>query len=274
MKLFVAALLMAVAAPAFADHGAALVPLIKPEAAPELRDRFHNAIVRGITGSEDDVTAAAETRMRLSTDGENIANCSGQNSCVPVAASALKASWLVASEITINGKDYAFRLRLLEPNGHELALIEQPCDVCTIREAEETLQKGAARLLPAVKRFHNAAGAVAPPAEAPAPPVHVSPPPPVHASSAPPVHESSTAARRARATTYAAREGCCTRRRTQKSTTRATSARAHAGAARVAHTTASQASTLFDRRDRGGKRRCGDGCGGNSAARNRWQSNV
>ena len=36
-----------------------------------------------------------------------------------------------------SGKDYVIKLRLLDAVGRELAKVDEPCDVCTLKEADE-----------------------------------------------------------------------------------------------------------------------------------------
>src|SRR5881227_2696345 len=98
----------------------ALVPQIRPQAAPEVRDRFHEAVTRGLQGGGDEVVVAAEVRLRLGAT-EEMLNCGGTGACVARAAQALRVDRLVATDIDIAGKDYSIKMRLLDGVGRELA---------------------------------------------------------------------------------------------------------------------------------------------------------
>src|SRR5689334_19515228 len=124
---------MTVASPAFADRVAALVPQVKPPPPAELRDRFHEAISRGLQASGTEVLPAAEVRMRLGSSDEML-NCSGVGPCAARSAQALGVDRLVSSDVTVAGKDYQIKLRMLDPVGREIAKVDEPCDICTVKE--------------------------------------------------------------------------------------------------------------------------------------------
>src|SRR5258708_289516 len=105
-----------------AGHIAALVPQIKPPPAPELRDRFHEAVARGLLSGGDDVVPSTEVRLRLGGSDEML-NCSGVGACVARAVQTMRVDRVVATEITATGKDYTIRVRLLDPVGRELAKV-------------------------------------------------------------------------------------------------------------------------------------------------------
>src|SRR5437588_2670211 len=104
------------ASAASADRLAALVPQVKPAPPVELRDRFHEAITRGLQSGGTEVIPAAEVRLRLGASDEML-NCAGVGPCVARSVQALSADRVVASEISVAGKDYVIRLRLLDPVG-------------------------------------------------------------------------------------------------------------------------------------------------------------
>src|SRR3954468_18286941 len=83
---------------------ASLVPQLRPGAAPELRDRFHEAVTRGMQASGDEVLGAAEVRLRLGATEEMLA-CNGSGACVARSAQTLRVDRIVAPEIDVNGKD-------------------------------------------------------------------------------------------------------------------------------------------------------------------------
>jgi len=167
----------AVAAP----HVAALIPLTKPTAAPELRDRFQDAVARGFG---DEALGAAEMRLRIGASDEML-GCMSSGPCVARIAQNLHVDRLIASEIDVNGKDYVIKLRLLDAVGRELAKVDEPCDVCTIKEADEATARAAGKLAAAAKALPPET----PPAVAetpPAPPPKVETPPPPKVETPPP----------------------------------------------------------------------------------------
>src|SRR3954463_10313850 len=83
------ACLVAPASAAAAGRIGALVPQVRPAAAPEVRDRFHEAVTRGLQTGGDEVIAAAEVRLRLGATEEMLA-CTGTGACVARAAQALR----------------------------------------------------------------------------------------------------------------------------------------------------------------------------------------
>ena len=164
----------AVAAP----HTAALIPAVKPAAAPELRDRFHEAVTRGYQAGGEEMIGAAEVRLRLGAS-EEMLGCSGPGACVARIAQNLHIDRAVASEIDVNGKDYVIKLRLLDAVGRELAKVDEPCDICTVKEADDAVARAATKLAAAAKALP--AQATSPPATAetpPAPKVETPPPAP------------------------------------------------------------------------------------------------
>jgi hypothetical protein len=160
-----------------APHVAALIPLTKPTAAPELRDRFHEAVTRGFG---EDALGAAEVRLRIGASEEMLA-CTGSGACVARIAQNLRVDRLIASEIDVTGKDYVIKLRLLDAVGRELAKVDEPCDVCTIKEADEAVARASGKLA--------AAGKALPP-ETPPPAVVETPPPPPKVETPPPKVET------------------------------------------------------------------------------------
>jgi hypothetical protein len=156
-----------------ADHVAVLIPQTRPTAAPELRDRFHEAVTRGLQGGSDEITPAAEVRLRLGSS-EELMSCAGSGSCVARAAQALRADKLVTADIDINGKDFAIKLRLVDAVGRELLKVEEPCDICTVKEAEEAVTRAATKLAAAARALPP--DATAPPAKAETPPAKPEPP--------------------------------------------------------------------------------------------------
>jgi hypothetical protein len=153
---------------------AALVPTVRPTAAPELRDRFHEAVTRGLAAGSDEVVGAAEVRLRLGAT-EEMLSCNGNGACVARAAQTLRVDHVVASEIDVTGKDYVIKLRLLDAVGRELAKVDEPCDICTVKEAEEAAVRAGGKLAAAAKALP---GETPPPATVETPPPKVETPPP------------------------------------------------------------------------------------------------
>lgn len=157
-----------------APRAAALVPVLRPTANPELRNRFHDAVTRGLTAGGADAISAGEVRMRLGSSAE-LLTCSGAGPCAARVAMALRTDENVGSEIVIAGKDYTIRLTLLDAAGRPIGNVNDECDICTQHEAEEAVTKAAQKLI-------SSAPAPSPVAAAPAP----TPPPPVAAPPEPP----------------------------------------------------------------------------------------
>jgi hypothetical protein len=132
------------------ERVAPLLPQMRPQAAPELRDRFHEAVARGLAGGSDEIVPAAEVRMRLGSSDEMLA-CSGTGACVARSAQALRADKLVATEVDISGKTYAIKMRAVDAVGRELVKVDEACDICNVKEADEAVARAATKLATAVR---------------------------------------------------------------------------------------------------------------------------
>ncbi len=174
-------LILLASSSAMAAKVAALVPQIKPPAAPELRDRFHEAVTRGYATGGDEVIGAAEVRLRLGASDEML-NCAGTGPCVARIAQNLRIDRAVATEIDVNGKDYVIKLRLVDAVGRELAKVDEPCDICTVKEADDAVARAAGKLAAAAKSL--------PPETAPPATVETPPPPPPKVEAPPPKVET------------------------------------------------------------------------------------
>jgi hypothetical protein len=140
-----------VSLPAYAaPRVAALIPQVRPNSTPELQNRFHEAITRGLQGPDVDVTTASEVRMRFGVSDE-LLNCSAPGICAARAATALKADRTVAGEISNFGKDYTIRLVMIDAAGREVARTEEPCDICTVKEADDAAARAAGKLMLATR---------------------------------------------------------------------------------------------------------------------------
>ncbi len=168
-----------------AERVAALVPQTRPAAATEVRDRFHEAVTRGLQTGGDEVVPAAEVRLRLGAVTEML-ECDGAVACVASVVQALHVAHVVASDIEISGKDYAIKLRLLDQSGRELAKVDEPCDICTVKEADEAVLRAATKLATAAKALPAEIKPVEP-VPPPKPEAIVKPEqPPPHVEEAPP----------------------------------------------------------------------------------------
>jgi hypothetical protein len=151
-------------------------------AAPELRDRFHEAVTRGYQAGGEEMIGASEVRLRLGAS-EEMLGCSGPGACVARIAQNLHIDHAVASEIDVNGKDYVIKLRLLDAVGRELAKVDEPCDICTVKEAEDAVARAATKLAAAAKAL---------PPEATSPPATVETPPAPKVETPPPAPKVET----------------------------------------------------------------------------------
>ncbi len=177
----------AVAAPKVA----ALVPQLKPPAAPELRDRFHEAVTRGYATGGEEVMGASEVRLRIGASDEML-NCAGTGPCVARVAQNLRVDRAIASEIDVNGKDYLIKLRLVDAVGRELAKVDEPCDICTVKEADDAVARAAGKLAVAAKSLPPEAAPPATVETPPAPPPRVETPPPPKPETPPPAIAAPT----------------------------------------------------------------------------------
>lgn len=158
---------------AAAPRVAALVPAMKPAAAPELRDRFHEAVTRGITTAGGvETVPAGEVRMRLAISEEQL-TCSAAGVCAARAALTLRTDRLVATELNIVGKTYGVKVRLLDAAGREIAKADETCDICTVKEADDAIARAASKLIASNAALITEAKPVA----AAEPPKPVEPPP-------------------------------------------------------------------------------------------------
>lgn len=188
--------LLATPADAQVTRVGALPPRVTgTSAATELRDKFQDAVIRGLADPSSEVMGAAETRQRL---GGELLACAGA-ACVPRAIAALQVERAVVTELNVTGKSYTIALKLYDARGQELTRADDACEICTVHEAEETVTKAAARLATAARSLAQAPPppTIPPPAE-PAAPVLVAPPEPSPAvqPAAPPLVASPTRTRR------------------------------------------------------------------------------
>ncbi len=120
-----------------------MVPVIKPSPSLEMREKFQEAVARGL----GDTVPTNEVRMRLMT-AQDLFDCTG-GPCIPRVATIMRADRIVVTEINETGKTYAIKVRVFDADGKELGrAVEDTCDICTVREADEAVQKAAAKMAP------------------------------------------------------------------------------------------------------------------------------
>jgi hypothetical protein len=176
-----------------APRGAALVPSLKPSASPELRDRMHESVTRGLQNAGLEVIPAGEIRMRLGVS-EEMMNCSAPGTCAARVGLLLRTDVMIGADIIINGKDYAIKLRAIDAAGREIGKLEDSCDICTVNEADQAVTRAVAKLATQVKTTLTEAASqphtaeVTPPVVPPTPPKPETPatPPPTTAQPTPP----------------------------------------------------------------------------------------
>src|SRR5579883_2869858 len=136
--------LMLAGGSAWALRVVALAPQMKPPTANEIRDRYHEAIVRGLSQGAD-VVPVADVRMWATGDPQ-LFQCA-ESSCATQVASLMKADRVVVSTIEIAGKEYAIKLRAFDARGAEAGQASESCDICTVREAAAATERAAHKLV-------------------------------------------------------------------------------------------------------------------------------
>ena len=174
---------------------AALIPSLRGSAPTELKDRFQDAVTRGITAAGVEAVAAGEVRMRIGTS-EEVLSCSGPGPCAAKIAGTLRVEHTVASEIVAAGKDYTIRLKLLDATGRELARSEDSCDICTVKEADDAVARAAQKLAASVPTQAPPPAKVETPAPVETPHPKTETPPPPARVEAPPAAITPTPAER------------------------------------------------------------------------------
>jgi hypothetical protein len=135
------------AAPAAAKT-VALAPHMTPPPPVEIRDRFHDSVVRGLAKGGADVMPAAEVRMQLGID-PSLLTCEGGGKCIGRVTTLLSADRVVTTDIEDIGKTYTVRVRVFDESGQSLgAVAEERCDICTVREAGVAVERAAEKVVP------------------------------------------------------------------------------------------------------------------------------
>src|SRR5947209_13019783 len=82
-----------------APRAAALPPVLRGNPSTELRDRFHEAVTRGLYSGGVEIIPAAEVRLRGG------ASCDAPGPCDARAAANLRVDHTLATEVVIAGTD-------------------------------------------------------------------------------------------------------------------------------------------------------------------------
>jgi len=137
--------LLCASAVAHAVRVAPMVPIMKPTPSLELREKFQEAVARGL----GDTVPTNEVRVKL-LSATDLFDCAG-GPCIARVATLLRVDRIVVTEIDQTGKTYAIKVHVFDGEGHELGkAVEEGCDICTVREADEAVQKAAARANPII----------------------------------------------------------------------------------------------------------------------------
>jgi hypothetical protein len=123
----------------------ALAPQIKPSAANEIRDRFHEAVVRGLSTGAD-VVPVADVRMWATGDPQLFQCDAGP--CAAQITSLMKADRAVITSVEQVGKTYTVKMRAFDTQGEEVGATSEGCDICSLREAAESVSRAAQKLVP------------------------------------------------------------------------------------------------------------------------------
>lgn len=133
-------------APALAEPPAAaqaaqvvvLLPQLQPPGAMELRERFHDAVIRGLAPAHP--MSGDDVRLRLGATPELLECKDGP--CIARVAALLDVKQVVVPEINVLGKDYSMKLHVYDALGNEQGTTpEDRCDICTFREATLAAEK-------------------------------------------------------------------------------------------------------------------------------------
>jgi hypothetical protein len=134
---------MLVPSAAFALRVVALAPQIKPPSPNEIRDRFHESVVRGLAKSADAVPVA-DVRMWATGDPKLFQCDSG--ACAGQVAAVMKADRVVVTQVETAGKTYSIKLHAFDADGQDAGTANESCDICTVREAATAVEHAAEKL--------------------------------------------------------------------------------------------------------------------------------
>lgn len=164
-----------IAAPALAGHPpdaakpakpkvVVLLPQLQPAGAMELRERFHDAVIRGLAPAQP--MAGEDVRLRLGATPELLECKDGP--CVARVASLLEVQQVVVPEISVLGKDYSMTMRVYDALGNtEGTTPEDRCDICTFREATLAAEKAGGHAASFIEHLPSPMATVAEPTPKP-----------------------------------------------------------------------------------------------------------
>jgi hypothetical protein len=113
---------------------------MEPAKAPELANRFHDALAKGAAESNWQVIAPQKVRAQR---GDKAKPC-GRASCAAETAKAMNAKASALAHIKSVGKNYHIRVWILQGT-QKIAAGETRCDICTLREALDSTEQAMAK---------------------------------------------------------------------------------------------------------------------------------
>jgi hypothetical protein len=155
---------------------------------PEIRKRFEAAALKGLQTGGHSVLGPDEVRSKLGGQAR-LAGCRGGD-CIGPMSQALGVDTVVVGEVSAQEKNYVVTLRALRGQGatsSEVAKVEERCDICTVSEAAQAVEKAGQAMSERLTKLGPPAGATpsvivtAPPegnplaATPPTPPVNPAP---------------------------------------------------------------------------------------------------
>jgi hypothetical protein len=109
---------------ALAARAVPMAPQIRPAPSQEIRDKFHEAIVKGM-GGEVEVVLPAEVKVKLYS-APDLLECTG-GACIAKVAANLRADRVVVSDIDQIGKNYAIKILIFDAAGAEVGKSTETC---------------------------------------------------------------------------------------------------------------------------------------------------
>src|SRR5258708_4633548 len=114
-----------------ANRAVPMLPQMRAAPVQGLREKFHDAVVRGM-GGDVEVVPASEVRMRLYSSPD-LLDCTG-GACIAKVASTLHAERVVLADIDQIGKNYAIKVLVFDATGTEVGKATETCEICSVRE--------------------------------------------------------------------------------------------------------------------------------------------
>lgn len=137
--------LLCAASAAHATRAVPMLPQMRPAPPQELREKFHDAVVRGM-GGEVEIVPASEVRMRLFSSPD-LLDCTG-GTCIGKVASTLHAERVVVADIDQIGKNYAIKVTVFDAAGAEVGKATETCEICSVREAQAAVTRATSKAAP------------------------------------------------------------------------------------------------------------------------------